>query len=117
MHAAAPWMVREAAAADGSKGGDGQRTSFLPSPSSPSGRRSAIAAVAAAGGQQRAWGARGVGYAHHEAMPPSTVCMEKGLCYKKQLTCPPKCFKSFSFKDKHGGGGCSFDCNKCVATC
>uniref|UniRef100_J3MIA2 Uncharacterized protein n=1 Tax=Oryza brachyantha TaxID=4533 RepID=J3MIA2_ORYBR len=80
------------------------------------------------GGGWGAWGAgyggagAGGGYAHHEATAPSTVCMEKGPCYKKRLTCPDKCFKSFSFKGKHGGGGgggggCSFDCNKCEATC
>ncbi|KAF0908306.1 hypothetical protein E2562_024720 [Oryza meyeriana var. granulata] len=69
-----------------------------------------------------AGGGGGGGYARHEMAPPSTVCMEKGPCYKKRLTCPEKCFKSFSFEGKHGGGGgggggCSFDCNKCKATC
>ncbi|KAJ6979006.1 heterogeneous nuclear ribonucleoprotein A3 [Populus alba x Populus x berolinensis] len=31
---------------------------------------------------------------------PSVVCKEKGPCYKKKLTCPAKCFTSYSRKLK-----------------
>ncbi|KAH1056132.1 hypothetical protein J1N35_034197 [Gossypium stocksii] len=54
---------------------------------------------------------------------PSVVCKEKGPCYNKKLTCPAKCFTSFSRSGKGygvggGGGGCSMDCKeKCVAYC
>ncbi|XP_062188527.1 cold shock domain-containing protein 4-like [Phragmites australis] len=69
------------------------------------------------------WGEGGPGYRRSAVVPPSTVCAEKGPCHGKRLTCPAKCFSSFSYKDKHGsggggGGGCSFDCTKhCVASC
>ncbi|KAJ6893425.1 heterogeneous nuclear ribonucleoprotein A3 [Populus alba x Populus x berolinensis] len=54
---------------------------------------------------------------------PSVVCKEKGPCYKKKLTCPAKCFTSYSRSGKGyggggGGGGCTIDCKKkCVAYC
>ncbi|CAL9237941.1 unnamed protein product [Arabidopsis halleri] len=53
---------------------------------------------------------------------PTVVCKEKGHCYKKELTCPAKCFKSSSRNVKvyigsGGGGGCTIDCKKCVAYC
>ncbi|KAG6754812.1 hypothetical protein POTOM_040610 [Populus tomentosa] len=45
---------------------------------------------------------------------PSVVCKEKGPCYKKKLTCPAKCFTSYSRSGKGyggggGGGGCTID--------
>jgi hypothetical protein len=53
---------------------------------------------------------------------PSVVCKERGPCYKKKLTCPAKCFTSYSRSGKGyggggGGGGCTLDCKKCVAYC
>lgn len=53
----------------------------------------------------------------------SLVCQERGPCYNKKLTCPAKCFASFSrsgkgFSAGGGGGGCSMDCKeKCIAYC
>ncbi|XP_062190126.1 uncharacterized protein LOC133893170 [Phragmites australis] len=69
------------------------------------------------------WGAGVPGYRRGAVVPPSTVCAEQGPCHGKRLTCPAKCFKSFSYGGKHGGGGgggggCSFDCSRrCVASC
>uniref|UniRef100_A0A8N4EWP8 Twist-related protein 1-like n=1 Tax=Elaeis guineensis var. tenera TaxID=51953 RepID=A0A8N4EWP8_ELAGV len=82
----------------------------------------------------RRWGTLGGGYGYgvggpaggsggHGVVPPSMVCSEKGPCYKKKLTCPSKCFTSFTSSGKGyggggGGGGCTFDCKKnCVAYC
>ncbi|XP_051128722.1 uncharacterized protein LOC127249777 [Andrographis paniculata] len=54
---------------------------------------------------------------------PTVVCREKGPCYRKKLTCPRKCFRSFNRSGKGygyggGGGGCTMDCkNKCIASC
>ncbi|EXB51803.1 hypothetical protein L484_006376 [Morus notabilis] len=54
---------------------------------------------------------------------PTVVCTDKGPCYKKKLTCPAKCFTSYSRSGKGyggggGGGGCTMDCKKkCVAYC
>ncbi|RLN33081.1 eggshell protein 2A-like [Panicum miliaceum] len=65
----------------------------------------------------------GVGYRRGAPVPPSMVCAEQGPCRGKRLTCPARCFRSFSYKGKNGGGGgggggCSFDCaSRCVATC
>ncbi|XP_010941946.1 uncharacterized protein [Elaeis guineensis] len=58
----------------------------------------------------------------HGVVQPSVVCSEKGPCYKKKLTCPAKCFTSYSHSGKGyggggGGGGCTIDCKKCVAYC
>ena len=69
------------------------------------------------------WGEGGLGYRRGAVVPPSTVCAEQGPCRGKRLTCPARCFRSFSYKGKNGGGGgggggCSFDCTtRCVATC
>jgi hypothetical protein len=56
---------------------------------------------------------------------PSTVCTEPGPCHGKRLTCPARCFRSYSYTSEDGGGGgggggggCSFDCTKrCEAYC
>ena len=70
-----------------------------------------------------AWGEGGLGYRRGAVVPPSMVCAEQGPCRGKRLTCPARCFRSFSYKGKNGGGGgggggCSFDCTtRCVATC
>ncbi|XP_004293628.1 PREDICTED: glycine-rich protein 2 [Fragaria vesca subsp. vesca] len=50
------------------------------------------------------------------------VCKEKGPCFNKKLTCPAKCFTSYSHSGKGyggggGGGGCTIDCKKCTAYC
>lgn len=58
-------------------------------------------------------------------VPPSTVCTEPGPCHGKRLTCPARCFRSYSYTSEDGGGGgggggggCSFDCTKrCEAYC
>lgn len=75
------------------------------------------------------WGNMGGGYgggyggfSKGGVVRPTVVCKEKGHCYMKKLTCPAKCFKSFSRSGKGyggggGGGGCTIDCKKCVAYC
>ncbi|RCV09371.1 hypothetical protein SEVIR_2G026900v4 [Setaria viridis] len=76
-----------------------------------------------AGGFFGGWGEGGRGYRRGAVVPPSMVCAEQGPCRGKRLTCPARCFRSFSYKGAHGGGGgggggCSFDCTtRCVATC
>ncbi|XP_039052898.1 uncharacterized protein LOC120194757 [Hibiscus syriacus] len=52
----------------------------------------------------------------------SIVCDEPGPCYKKELTCPAKCYGSVNksgsgFSASAGAGGCSMDCKTCTATC
>ncbi|KAF9672291.1 hypothetical protein SADUNF_Sadunf11G0026100 [Salix dunnii] len=85
-------------------------------------------------GFDKGWGNVGGGYGAGFGGPkggsskggvikPSVVCKEKGPCYKKKLTCPAKCFTSYSRSGKGyggggGGGGCTIDCKKkCVAYC
>ncbi|XP_008796987.1 glycine-rich protein 2-like [Phoenix dactylifera] len=81
----------------------------------------------------RGWGNYGGGYGYgsggptggsgwHGVVRPSVVCSEKGPCYKKKLTCPAKCFTSYTRSGKGyggggGGGGCTMDCKKCVSYC
>ncbi|CAL4897423.1 unnamed protein product [Urochloa decumbens] len=82
------------------------------------------------GGGGGGWGAGygsgpggGGGYAHGGVEVPTTVCQEKGPCYGKKVTCPKKCFWSFSRSGNGygvggGGGSCTVDCkDKCTATC
>ncbi|KAG0467190.1 hypothetical protein HPP92_018181 [Vanilla planifolia] len=74
------------------------------------------------GGYGAGYGGPSGGYTRGGVVRPSLVCSERGLCYKKKLTCPAKCFTSYSRAGKGyggggGGGGCSFDCKKCVAYC
>ncbi|XP_059439189.1 glycine-rich RNA-binding protein 1-like [Corylus avellana] len=63
------------------------------------------------------------GYAKGGVTRPTVVCNEKGPCYNKKLTCPAKCFTSYSHAGKGyggggGGGGCTMDCKKkCTAYC
>jgi hypothetical protein len=63
------------------------------------------------------------GYHKNGVTKQSTVCQEKGPCYKKKVMCPAKCYTSYSHSGKGGGGGgggggCSVDCKKkCVASC
>ncbi|URD98310.1 glycine-rich protein [Musa troglodytarum] len=75
------------------------------------------------GGWGAGYGGPTGGYSRGGVVRPSVVCSDKGPCYKKRLTCPAKCFSSFSHSGKGygaggGGGGCTIDCKKrCVAYC
>ncbi|KAF8391399.1 hypothetical protein HHK36_023703 [Tetracentron sinense] len=74
------------------------------------------------GGYGGGYGGPTGGYSKGGIVRPTTVCKEKGPCYKKKLTCPAKCFTSYSRSGKNygaggGGGGCTMDCTKCVAYC
>ncbi|XP_020194812.1 uncharacterized protein [Aegilops tauschii subsp. strangulata] len=75
------------------------------------------------GGWGGGYGGPDGGYSRGGVAASTTVCSEKGPCYKKKLTCPKKCFSSYSGSGKGyggggGGGGCTVDCKtKCVAYC
>ncbi|CAD5187074.1 unnamed protein product [Musa acuminata subsp. malaccensis] len=75
------------------------------------------------GGWGAGFGGPSGGHARGGVVRPSVVCSDKGPCYKKRVTCPAKCFSSFSRSGKGyggggGGGGCTIDCKKrCVAYC
>ncbi|KAF6163195.1 hypothetical protein GIB67_025059 [Kingdonia uniflora] len=75
------------------------------------------------GGYGGGYGGPTGGYSKGGVIRPTVVCKEKGPCYKKKLTCPAKCFTSYSRSGKNyggggGGGGCTMDCKKkCVAFC
>ncbi|XP_021726369.1 cold shock domain-containing protein 4-like [Chenopodium quinoa] len=75
------------------------------------------------GGYGYGYGSPSGGHGKSGTVRPSVVCKEKGPCYMKKLTCPAKCFYSFSRSGKGyggggGGGGCTMDCKKkCSAYC
>ncbi|CAA7029701.1 unnamed protein product [Microthlaspi erraticum] len=75
------------------------------------------------GGYGGGYGGPSGGHDKNGVVRPTKVCKEKGHCFMKKLTCPAKCFKSFSSSGKgYGGGGgggcCTIDCKKkCVAFC
>lgn len=75
------------------------------------------------GGYGSGYGGPNGGHSKNGIIRSSVVCTEKGPCYQKKLTCPAKCFSSFSHSGKGyggggGGGGCTIDCkNKCSAYC
>nr|DAD23005.1 TPA_asm: hypothetical protein HUJ06_024468 [Nelumbo nucifera] len=75
------------------------------------------------GGYGAGFGGPGGGYSKGGIIRPTVVCNDRGPCYKKKLTCPAKCFTSYSHSGKNygsggGGGGCTIDCKKkCVAYC
>ncbi|KAJ8761439.1 hypothetical protein K2173_001570 [Erythroxylum novogranatense] len=75
------------------------------------------------GGYGVGYGSPSGGYSRGGVIRPTVVCKEKGPCYNKKLTCPAKCFTSYSRSGKGygaggGGGGCTMDCKKkCVAYC
>ncbi|XP_062213315.1 glycine-rich cell wall structural protein-like [Phragmites australis] len=75
------------------------------------------------GGWGGGYGGPGGGYSRGGVVTPTVVCSEKGPCYKKRVTCPKKCFSSYSSAGKGyggggGGGSCTFDCKaKCTAYC
>ncbi|CAL9096960.1 unnamed protein product [Musa acuminata var. zebrina] len=75
------------------------------------------------GGWGAGYGGWGAGYGRDGVAVPSVVCSDWGPCYNKKLTCPAKCFTSYSrygrgYGGGGGGGGCTIDCKKyCVAYC
>ncbi|KVH89590.1 glycine-rich protein 5-like [Cynara cardunculus var. scolymus] len=74
------------------------------------------------GGYGSGYGGPKGGHSKSGVIRPTVVCKDKGPCYKKKLTCPAKCFTSYSRSGKGyggggGGGGCTMDCKKCVAYC
>ncbi|KAJ0963352.1 hypothetical protein J5N97_028474 [Dioscorea zingiberensis] len=75
------------------------------------------------GGYGAGYGGSGGGYSRHGVIKPSVVCTERGPCYNKRVTCPAKCFTSYSHSGKNGGGGgggggCTIDCKKhCIGYC
>ncbi|GAB4826893.1 hypothetical protein Ancab_033771 [Ancistrocladus abbreviatus] len=75
------------------------------------------------GGYGAGYGGPAGGRSRSGIVRPSMVCKEKGPCYMKKLTCPSKCFTSYSGSGKGygsggGGGGCTMDCKKkCLAYC
>ncbi|KAH7568974.1 hypothetical protein JRO89_XS06G0082900 [Xanthoceras sorbifolium] len=75
------------------------------------------------GGYGSGYGGPNGGYSKGGVVRPTVVCKQKGPCYMKKLTCPAKCFTSYSRSGKGyggggGGGGCTMDCKKkCIAYC
>ncbi|XP_041027199.1 holotricin-3-like [Juglans microcarpa x Juglans regia] len=75
------------------------------------------------GGYGGGYGDPSGGHSKGGVIRPTLVCKEKGPCYNKMLTCPAKCFTSYSGSGKGyggggGGGGCTMDCKKkCIAYC
>ncbi|CAL4918354.1 unnamed protein product [Urochloa decumbens] len=77
----------------------------------------------AGGGWGGGYGGPSGGYARGGVVAPTVTCTEKGPCYRKKVTCPKKCFSSYSGAGKGyggggGGGSCTVDCKvKCTAYC
>ena len=75
------------------------------------------------GGYGSGYGSPSGGSSKGGIIRPTIVCKDKGPCYNKKLTCPAKCFTSYSRSGKGyggggGGGGCTIDCKKkCTAYC
>ncbi|XP_043693830.1 keratin, type II cytoskeletal 2 epidermal-like [Telopea speciosissima] len=75
------------------------------------------------GGYGSGYGGPGGGYSKGGVIRPTVVCKERGPCYKKKVTCPAKCFTSYSRSGRNygaggGGGRCTIDCKKkCIAYC
>lgn len=75
------------------------------------------------GGYGAGYGGPSGGSSKGGVVRPTVVCKEKGPCYNMKLTCPAKCFSSYSQSGKGyggggGGGGCTMDCKKkCSAYC
>ncbi|KAK3137120.1 hypothetical protein QOZ80_5BG0448180 [Eleusine coracana subsp. coracana] len=69
------------------------------------------------------WGAGYGGAGGGGVEVPTVTCQEKGPCYGKKVTCPKKCFWSYSrsgngYGAGGGGGSCTVDCKyKCAASC
>lgn len=79
--------------------------------------------VVGGGGYGAGFGGPTGGYSKDGTIRSTVECKEKGPCYKKKLSCPAKCFTSYSRSGKGyggggGGGGCTIDCKKkCAAYC
>uniref|UniRef100_A0A0A9BTH3 Uncharacterized protein n=1 Tax=Arundo donax TaxID=35708 RepID=A0A0A9BTH3_ARUDO len=75
------------------------------------------------GGWGGGYGGPAGGYSRGGVVAPTVVCSDKGPCYRKRVTCPKKCFSSYSGAGKGyggggGGGSCTIDCKvKCTAYC
>ncbi|RYR35959.1 hypothetical protein Ahy_A10g051039 isoform B [Arachis hypogaea] len=75
------------------------------------------------GGYGGGYGGPSGGYSRGGVVRPTVVCKDKGPCFQKKITCPAKCFTSYSRSGKGyggggGGGGCTIDCKKkCIAYC
>ncbi|KAG4960511.1 hypothetical protein AAZX31_13G227600 [Glycine max] len=75
------------------------------------------------GGYGSGYGGPNGGSSKGGIIRPTVVCKDKGPCFQKKVTCPAKCFSSFSRSGKGyggggGGGGCTIDCKKkCIAYC
>lgn len=75
------------------------------------------------GGYGSGYGGPNGGHSKGGVVRTSVVCKDRGPCYQKKVTCPAKCFYSFSRSGKGyggggGGGGCTIDCKKkCIAYC
>ncbi|KAG5104626.1 hypothetical protein AAZX31_15G066700 [Glycine max] len=75
------------------------------------------------GGYGSGYGGPNGGSSKGGIIRPTVLCKDKGPCFQKKVTCPAKCFSSFSRSGKGygaggGGGGCTVDCKKkCIAYC
>ncbi|KAI4296643.1 hypothetical protein L6164_036587 [Bauhinia variegata] len=75
------------------------------------------------GGYGSGYGGPTGGHSKGGVVRPTVVCKERGPCYQKKVTCPARCFSSFSRSGKGygaggGGGSCTVDCKKrCTASC
>ncbi|TYK13106.1 ctenidin-3-like [Cucumis melo var. makuwa] len=75
------------------------------------------------GGYGGGYGGPKGGYGKGGIIRKPVVCKEKGPCFNKKVTCPAKCFSSYSRSGKGyggggGGGGCTIDCaKKCIGYC
>ncbi|XP_057428925.1 glycine-rich cell wall structural protein-like [Lotus japonicus] len=75
------------------------------------------------GGYGGGYGSPSGGRSKNGVVRSTVVCKDKGPCFQKKVTCPAKCFSSFSRSGKGyggggGGGGCTIDCKKkCIAYC
>lgn len=75
------------------------------------------------GGYGGGYGGPKGGYGKGGIIRNTVVCKEKGPCHNKKVTCPAKCFSSYSRSGKGfggggGGGGCTIDCSKkCIGYC
>lgn len=75
------------------------------------------------GGYGGGYGGPKGGYGKGGIIRKPVVCKDKGPCYNKKVTCPAKCFSSYSRSGKGyggggGGGGCTIDCTKkCIGYC
>ncbi|PNX72786.1 hypothetical protein L195_g047390 [Trifolium pratense] len=75
------------------------------------------------GGYGGGFGGPNGGHSTNGVIRPTVVCKDRGPCFQKKVTCPARCFTSYSRSGKGyggggGGGGCTIDCKKkCTAYC